>query len=128
MKRVLSVGQCLADHGSISRTFAREFGVEVVAARHSRQAQEMLGKEEFALVLVNRIFDADGFSGIAWIEQTRTSQGHGGPPIMLVSNYEEAQQQAIEAGAEPGFGKSELGRPAMLERVRPFLGGSNPTS
>jgi len=41
----------------------------------------------------------------------------------LVSNYTDAQAQAVQAGAEPGFGKSSLGQPQMLDRVRAFLGG-----
>ena len=29
-------------------------------------------------------------------------------PVMLVTNYPEHQQAAVEAGAEPGFGKDVL--------------------
>jgi hypothetical protein len=39
---------------------------------------------------------------------------------MLVSNYAEWQQRAVELGALPGFGKAELNRPetrAKLEAV-----------
>ena len=36
---------------------------------------------------------------------------------MLVSNYEDAQASAVEAGALPGFGKSEL----RGERVKRLL-------
>jgi hypothetical protein len=42
-------------------------------------------------------------------------------PVMLVSNYEDAQAEAVAAGAAVGFGKAALGRPQMLERVKPFL-------
>jgi hypothetical protein len=42
-------------------------------------------------------------------------------PVMLVSNYAAAQAEAVAAGAVPGFGKSSLGRPDMLERVRAVL-------
>ena len=40
---------------------------------------------------------------------------------MLVSNYADAQREAVEAGAEPGFGKASLGRPEMLGKIRPIL-------
>ena len=42
-------------------------------------------------------------------------------PVMLVSNYADAQAAAVQAGALPGFGKADLGRAEMFERVRPFL-------
>jgi hypothetical protein len=40
---------------------------------------------------------------------------------MLVSNYDDAQEEAIAAGAAPGFGKSALYGPLVVERVRAFL-------
>ena len=42
-------------------------------------------------------------------------------PVMLVTNYPEHQQQAIAAGAEPGFGKAELASPATLAKLAKFL-------
>ena len=42
--------------------------------------------------------------------------------MMLVSNYEDAQNEAVAAGALPGFGKASLGQPHMLARLRPLLG------
>ena len=45
-------------------------------------------------------------------------------PVMLVSNHPDAQSEAVRAGAAPGFGKAELGRPAMLARVGAVLGAS----
>jgi hypothetical protein len=40
---------------------------------------------------------------------------------MLVSNYEDAQAQAVQAGATTGFGKAALGQPHMLARVERYL-------
>jgi hypothetical protein len=40
---------------------------------------------------------------------------------MLVSNYEDAQQEAVATGAVAGFGKASVGHPEMLGRVAPFL-------
>jgi len=42
--------------------------------------------------------------------------------VMLVSNYEDAQKEAVAAGALAGFGKASLGRPAMIESLRSVLG------
>ena len=41
---------------------------------------------------------------------------------MLVSNYAEAQSQAISLGATPGFGKSDLGNPKARDALAPILG------
>ncbi len=120
-KRVLSVGQCGADHGSISRTLQRAFGAEVVAAHSAAGALAALRRESFALVLVNRILDADGSSGLELIRRVRADEALKGVPVMLVSNYEDAQAEAVAAGAAPGFGKAALGQPHALARLEPFL-------
>lgn len=122
-KRILSVGQCGADHGSISRVFQRAFAAEVVGVDSTVEALEKLRREAFALVLVNRVFDMDGSSGLDLIKQIKTDEALAPTPVMLVSNYRDAQQQAVEAGATPGFGKSELGAVQMIERVKGVLGG-----
>jgi hypothetical protein len=41
---------------------------------------------------------------------------------MLITNYPEHQQMAIEAGAEPGFGKLEYGSSATKDKLARFLG------
>jgi two-component system, chemotaxis family, chemotaxis protein CheY len=122
-KRVLSVGQCGADHGSIRRTFQRAFGAEVDAAGAAAEALDALRGGAYTLVLVNRVFDHDGSSGVDFVRRVKAEAG--AVPVMLVSNYDDAQEQAVEAGALPGFGKASLGDAEMLERVRAVLGGSD---
>jgi two-component system chemotaxis response regulator CheY len=122
-KRVLSVGQCWADHGSIARTLKKEFGTEVDRADDVDGALERLRQGGYSLVLVNRVFDADGASGMDLIQRVKADPALSAVPVMLVSNYDDAQAEARTAGAAPGFGKAALGRPMMLERVKPFLGG-----
>lgn len=124
-KRVLSIGQCGADHASISSTLRRNFDAEVVAASSAQAALERLRREAFALVLVNRVFDADGSSGLDLIRHVRGDERLRSIPVMLVSNYSDAQAEAVAVGAVPGFGKGRLGQPEMLERVRPFLQAGN---
>jgi two-component system chemotaxis response regulator CheY len=120
-KRVLSVGQCGADHGGIRWALQAEFGVEVVPARSGAEALEKLRHGEYALVLVNRVLDWDGSPGVDVVRAVKEDEALRRVPVMLVSNYPDAQDEATAAGAEPGFGKAALGRPEMLERVRPFL-------
>lgn len=120
-KRVLSIGQCGADHYSLSRTLREHFDAEVLSADSADEALRMLGSDSFDLVLVNRILDADGSAGIALIRRMQEDESLRRVPVMLVSNYEDAQREARQAGALLGFGKGSLGHPAMLARLRPLL-------
>ena len=120
-RRVLSVGQCFADHSAISRTLQTQFGVEVVPADDAAEALARLREDAFDLVLVNRVLDRDGSQGLELIKEMKAEQETAQVPVMLVSNYEDSQQQAVSAGAVPGFGKSALGRPQMLGRVKSYL-------
>jgi DNA-binding NtrC family response regulator len=121
VKRVLSVGQCMADHTSIAWTFRSQFQAEVRPTDTVDEALEQLRNDTFDLVLVNRVFDADGASGMGFIRQMKADEVFRAVPVMLVSNYEDAQREAEQAGAVPGFGKAALGQPAMLGRVKAFL-------
>jgi two-component system, chemotaxis family, chemotaxis protein CheY len=120
-KRVLSVGQCGADHASISSTLRRQFSAEVAPADGGDEALGLLRQGGFDLVLVNRTLDAGG-SGLRFIEQLKADETLKAIPVMLVSNYEDAQRQAEAAGALPGFGKAALGQPRTLDRLRAVLG------
>jgi CheY-like chemotaxis protein len=123
-KRVLSVGQCSADDAALSHTLSRHFGAETVGAGTADDALQLLGREAFDLVLVNRIFDWTGESGLAFIQKLKADAAGKTIPVMLVSNYADAQAKAVEAGALQGFGKSELGDETMLDRLRPLLDGA----
>lgn len=122
MKRVLSIGQCLADHGAVSRTIEDHFDAEVVSVDHAIEALNLLRDGEFDLVLVNRVFDADGASGLELIRQLKADKAMKPVPVMLVSNYDEVQEQAVGLGAERGFGKAMLSHPRMVGLLKPFLG------
>jgi CheY-like chemotaxis protein len=120
-KRVLSVGNCAADYGSLTYTLQEHFAVDVDSAATSREAIERLSEEPYALVLVNRIFDADGGSGLDFIRRLKGDERFRPVPVMLLSNYEDAQRQAVQTGAVHGFGKSDLGDPAMIDRLKGIL-------
>ncbi len=121
-KRVLSVGQCGADHQGISLMLRQHFEADVHPVDNIEDAMEHLRTTPVDLVLVNRVFDADGTSGMELIKQIRADNTLPAIPVMLVSNYEDAQRDAVAAGAVPGFGKAALGQPAMLSVVRRHLG------
>jgi hypothetical protein len=46
-------------------------------------------------------------------------------PVMLVSNYPEAQSAAVAAGAVPGFGKASLHTAQTREHLLKFLPAHN---
>ncbi|HYW80014.1 MAG TPA: response regulator, partial [Thermoguttaceae bacterium] len=77
---------------------------------------------KFDLVLVNRRIEDDNSDGLAVIEQIKADPHLAETPVMMLSNYAEAQAAALAAGAEPGFGKAELGHPATVEKLGRFLG------
>jgi CheY-like chemotaxis protein len=123
-KRVLSVGQCMADHSGISRALGAAFGAEVVPASTAQEAFARLRGGDFDLVLINRVLDQDGTPGVEAVRAIKGDEALRDVPVMLVSNHADAQSEAVRAGAVPGFGKAELGRPAMLARVGAVLGTS----
>src|SRR5262249_53469722 len=98
-RRVLSVGQCAADHGSLSRTLERYFGATVEGAGSVAEALDRARLEPFGLILVNRVLDADGSSGLEVVRRLKGADGVPAVPVMLVSNYEDAQREAVAAGA-----------------------------
>ncbi len=127
-RRVLSVGQCGADHSAIAR-LVRRVGAdaEAVPADSAEEALAELRGGGYALVLVNRVFDCGG-SGLDLIARIKADEAVRDVPVMLVSDYPSAQQQAVELGALPGFGKSALGAPETARRLTAALGGDGGAS
>ena len=113
--RILSVGQCGFDHAQIDRLLTRHLGAEVTAADTHAEALAAVASTPFDLVLVNRVGDADGASGLDLIRSLRAETT---VPVMLVSNYPDAQAQAVSLGALRGFGKADLGMGKELARIR----------
>ncbi|MFO0959569.1 MAG: response regulator [Isosphaeraceae bacterium] len=119
---ILSVGQCGPDHATISRFLARDFAAEVLRAHDFDEALAILrGERTVDLVLVNRETDADGTRGLDLIRTIRTDPTFHGVPVMLVSNYEDAQAQAVALGALPGIGKARLNTPEARDRLASAL-------
>ena len=117
MPRILSVGQCGFDHASIARHFRKAFNAEVAGADSFGEALGVLRSGTFDLVLINRVTDADSTSGLDLIRSLKADPALGALPVMLVSNYETAQSEAISLGALKGFGKTDLGREPFLTAV-----------
>lgn len=123
--QVLSVGNCSFDHRSLVELFTEHFGAAVHRAHSAKDAFEQLERSDIDLVVVNRQFDGDGDSGLDLIRRLKNDPRFADVPVMLLSNYPEYQQQAVAAGALPGFGKSALRSRETLERVRQALATSS---
>src|SRR4051794_28598324 len=106
-KRVLDVGQCGPDHGSIRSYLKRNFDCDVVQVDDAAGALAQLRAGQFDLVLVNRKLDCDYSDGVDVIRALKADPVAASVPVMLVTNYPEHQDSAIEVGAIRGFGKLE---------------------
>ena len=121
---VISVGQCGYDNSRI-RSLIRSIDstVEIKETDSHQETMEVLASlGEAALVLVNRVFDMDGASGMDFISQLKSKESEfAAIPVMLVSNYEKSQAEAIANGAIPGFGKSELQSVETRQKIESVL-------
>jgi len=121
MKHVLNVGQCAMDHSSIRQWIEDRFDAHVVPAHDARDALKQLRAGHFDLVLVNRKLDSDDSDGLEIVRAIKADASLTALPVMLVSNYADAQAEAVAAGAIPGFGKAQLSNEQTQERLRAVL-------
>ena len=121
-KRVLDVGNCSMDHGSIRAVLERQYQAEVVQAHGPDDALDLLRQGKFDLVLVNRKLDADYSDGLEIIKSIKADAQLAAVPCMLITNYADHQDAAEAAGAERGFGKKELAAPETHARLKAILG------
>lgn len=122
MPRVLNVGQCSFDHGTIVRHLKAVYGAEVIGADTANEALVSLRAGSFDLVLVNRVLDSDGTAGLDLIRALRVEPQVAQTPVMLVSNFAQAQAEAQNLGALPGFGKADLRPGARVASLDAALG------
>jgi two-component system chemotaxis response regulator CheY len=122
-KKIALVGHCGPDSSYLRMTVAkagRDF--QVVSADDDVELKQQL-EDGVDLLLLNRELDYgfDERTGVALIQRIRAA--YPNVKTMLVSNYPDAQQAALQAGALPGFGKRELGSPRVPELIRAALEG-----
>ena len=120
-KTVLDVGNCRADHAAIRRLIEDHFEATVVQTHGLEDTLAELESTKYDLVLINRKLTRGYRDGVEIIRALKTDEETSAVPVMLITNYPEHQQAATQLGAETGFGKTELGAPATLEKLRRFL-------
>lgn len=120
-KKVVLVGHCGADSAYLRIAVSGAAKEVSVLTAHDESELNKYISEGVDLVLLNRQLDY-GFQteeGVELIRDLRTK--HPNLKLMLVTNYDDAQQRAIQSGALPGFGKRELGSAKVKELLRNAL-------
>jgi two-component system, chemotaxis family, chemotaxis protein CheY len=120
-KRVALIGHCGPDSSYLRLTVSRAMkDVQVVMADDAAELDKLI-LSGVDLLLFNRVLDYgfDDSEGVAVIRKLRKTHPH--LRMMLVSNYPEAQAEAVAAGALPGFGKREMSSPRVSELIREAL-------
>jgi CheY-like chemotaxis protein len=121
-KRVVLVGHCGPDSSFLRIAVsgaARE--AQILMADDQSDLQRVL-EQGADLLLLNRQLDW-GFTAHTGVELIHSLRAkHPQVKMMLVSNYPEAQAEAVAAGAVPGFGKREIGTQRVKDVIREALG------
>lgn len=120
-RKVVLVGHCGPDSAYLTMAIRSvDKAIQVLAAGDEAALQKLIG-EGVDLLLINRVLDY-GFAenyGVLLIRRIRAA--HPQLKLMLISNYPEAQAEAIAEGALHGFGKSEIGSPKVMQVLEAAL-------
>ena len=118
MPDVMLVGHCGPDAIMLKTMVQRalpESSVELVndhAALDASLARDVV-------LLVNRELDGSFHTGSGGIDLIRhLNESATKAPMLLVSNFKDAQAEAEAAGAMPGFGKSDIYHEDTTQRLR----------
>ncbi len=121
-KILVDCGNCGPDFHSIRQMVTSNFDATVLQAHGAEDMLELLRSRDVDIVTVNRKLDRDYSDGLEVVKLIRADPEVGSVPIMLVTNYPEHQDAAVQIGCERGFGKHAIGDPETLELLTPFLG------
>ncbi|MDV6029796.1 MAG: response regulator transcription factor [Phycisphaera sp. RhM] len=123
-KTVVDCGNCGPDFHSIRQFVTSNFDAVVVQSHNAEETLKLLRQRDVALVTVNRKLDRDYSDGMEVVNAIKAEEDFADVPVMLVTNYEEHQQAAMEAGCVRGFGKLALRDPRTVELLQPYLGSN----
>lgn len=122
LRAVVLVGHCIPDAHMLKTVVSRAIpGATISIANDSETLRKHLSAG--ALLLINRMLDGSFVepSGIAIIQEL--AQRADRPRMMLISNFPDAQDAAVQAGALRGFGKSQLYEQATASALREAIAG-----
>ncbi len=111
------VGHCSPDAGMLRSAVRRVVpGAAFVGVNSAAALAEH--RHAGAIWLVNRVLDGSFGSDDGLAIVARGAALPDGPVILLISNFDEAQQAAMAAGAFRGFGKQALYTERTAEAIR----------
>lgn len=123
--RIALVGHCTPDAFALTSALKGMLGdCEIERINDTKSLTNAL--ESTDLHLVNRVLDGSfgSDSGIALISDL-AAQGHR---TMLISNYPDAIEESVSAGAAQGFGKSDMRSDTAERALRAALNTQEPES
>ena len=71
--------------------------------------------------MINRLIDLDQSEGMVILHELKSNPQTENTPAMIISDYQDAQEAAVAAGASPGFGKARLDTPQTFKLLSNFL-------
>jgi response regulator of citrate/malate metabolism len=126
-QRIVLVGHCGVDAPRLEREICRTIkGAQVVTINSEQELNDVVEDEKNVLLLVNRQLPY-GFEveeGVGLMKDLHSR--HPKLKMMLVSDLPDAQEQARQVGAVPGFGKAEIGTGKIAEHLIKILQGQQP--
>lgn len=125
--RVLDVGNCDPDHGMIRKMLMENFDLELDRVMFVDEAVDRMKEKTYALVLFNRLIFADGSEGIELVHRAKAN-GMTNTPLMMVSNFDDAQEACVTIGGVRGFGKKAIFEPETMEQLSQYLPAKNTDS
>jgi len=120
-KKIVLVGHCGADSSYLRMAVAKAVkDARIIMADNDTALGEAIAAGA-DLILFNRELGYDFTEKLGVDAIKRLRPNYPNLKMMLVSNYPEAQADAVAHGALPGFGKRELGSARVLEVIRGAL-------
>ncbi|MBC8549507.1 MAG: response regulator transcription factor [Candidatus Brocadiales bacterium] len=120
MNNVLVVGHCDLDNPQITSLIEKNFSAKVTRLKQSKKAIEYLEKQDYDLIIINRIGAFDQESGLELIKKIK-DDARFNVPLMMVTNYKDQMDKAVEIGAVPGYGKDKLHEKDTIELLSKYL-------
>jgi DNA-binding NarL/FixJ family response regulator len=116
---VVLVGHCGIDGPRLVQELSAGLPEVQVSRVNSEQDLKRCCEEGADLLLINRApvgFEREGLDLVRELCREGSQV-----KVMLVSDYSEAQEEAVAAGALRGFGKSKMGTKVLVDTVRKAL-------
>jgi DNA-binding response OmpR family regulator len=120
MKNVLIVGHCDLDHPQITSLIEKNFSAKVTRVKMLKKTIGYLEKQDYGLVIINRIGAFDQESGLELVKKIK-QDGRYKVPLMMVTNYKDQMDNAVEIGAVPGYGKDKLRDKETVELLSKYF-------